>query len=325
MNKKDDNMNFLYKLEKKFGKYAISNLSTYIVGSWAIGILLWLFAPKMYELLIFDVAYVFAGHQYWRIITWVFTMPGTVGVFSVLMLFVYHSIGNSIENHVGTFLYNIFIFGAYFFVTLGMLVDGAIWYLNSPSYFADKLVGLKEVGYGQDVLECMAYVWPIDGAGPTYFLSISVFLGFALIYIDSTMLFMFVFPVKTKWLAYADLAILAYFFIRYGEYTPLLRGIILGVVINFYLFYLISKNYSSRRMRNWQRSSGTIKRQREFKKKMEQAQMEYNSPQVATRHKCAVCGRTEADDDSLEFRYCSRCNGNYEYCNEHLFTHEHVK
>ena len=37
------------------------------------------------------------------------------------------------------------------------------------------------------------------------------------------------------------------------------------------------------------------------------------------------CGRTELDDSSLEFRFCSKCNGNYEYCQDHLFTHQHVK
>jgi GrpB-like predicted nucleotidyltransferase (UPF0157 family) len=42
-------------------------------------------------------------------------------------------------------------------------------------------------------------------------------------------------------------------------------------------------------------------------------------------YKCAVCGRTEQDDESLEFRYCSRCNGNYEYCQDHLFTHQHIQ
>ncbi|MBR6485561.1 MAG: hypothetical protein IKT17_02615, partial [Lachnospiraceae bacterium] len=44
-----------------------------------------------------------------------------------------------------------------------------------------------------------------------------------------------------------------------------------------------------------------------------------------TKHKCAICGRTEKDGDDLEFRFCSKCNGNYEYCQDHLFTHEHVK
>ena len=42
-------------------------------------------------------------------------------------------------------------------------------------------------------------------------------------------------------------------------------------------------------------------------------------------HRCAVCGKTELDDPGLEFRFCSKCNGNYEYCQEHLFTHEHAK
>ena len=32
-----------------------------------------------------------------------------------------------------------------------------------------------------------------------------------------------------------------------------------------------------------------------------------------------------ADGDHLEFRYCSKCNGNYEFCLDHLFTHEHIK
>lgn len=40
----------------------------------------------------------------------------------------------------------------------------------------------------------------------------------------------------------------------------------------------------------------------------------------ASIHKCAVCGRTEKDGDDLVFRYCSKCNGNYEYCQDHLFT-----
>ena len=38
-------------------------------------------------------------------------------------------------------------------------------------------------------------------------------------------------------------------------------------------------------------------------------------------HECAVCHRTELDDPELEFRYCSKCDGNYEYCQDHLFTY----
>ncbi len=61
-----------------------------------------------------------------------------------------------------------------------------------------------------------------------------------------------------------------------------------------------------------------MKRRQEFKREVK------NSSKI-TRHKCAVCGRTEETNPELEFRFCSKCDGNYEYCQEHLFTHVHVK
>ena len=42
-------------------------------------------------------------------------------------------------------------------------------------------------------------------------------------------------------------------------------------------------------------------------------------------HKCAICGRTQEEYPDLEFRYCSKCEGGLEYCQDHLFTHVHVK
>lgn len=42
------------------------------------------------------------------------------------------------------------------------------------------------------------------------------------------------------------------------------------------------------------------------------------------KHRCAVCGRTEKDGDDLVFRYCSKCEGDREYCQDHLYTHVHV-
>ena len=43
------------------------------------------------------------------------------------------------------------------------------------------------------------------------------------------------------------------------------------------------------------------------------------------RHQCYICKRTELDDSNLEFRFCSKCGGNHEYCQDHLFTHIHIK
>ena len=95
-------------------------------------------------------------------------------------------------------------------------------------------------------------------------------------------------------------------------------------VLNFIIFFFATRNY--RRI-----SPSEFKRKAEFRRKMHDAKwesgnvVEFRGRNVITRHKCAICGRTELDDDSLEFRFCSKCEGNYEYCSDHLYTHEHVK
>ena len=70
---------------------------------------------------------------------------------------------------------------------------------------------------------------------------------------------------------------------------------------------------------------GQIRRKHEFKKNVRQAKRQVNVYAGGAKHRCAVCGRTELDNPDLEFRYCSKCNGNYEYCQDHLFTHTHVE
>ena len=42
-------------------------------------------------------------------------------------------------------------------------------------------------------------------------------------------------------------------------------------------------------------------------------------------HKCAVCGKTDTDYPDEEFRYCSKCNGYYCYCSEHIHNHVHIQ
>ena len=48
------------------------------------------------------------------------------------------------------------------------------------------------------------------------------------------------------------------------------------------------------------------------------------SGQKPYRHKCTVCGRTDTEYPSLEFRYCSRCSGYHCYCMEHINSHAHI-
>ena len=84
-----------------------------------------------------------------------------------------------------------------------------------------------------------------------------------------------------------------------------------SILLNFIVFYGTTRNYRAV-------SPKEMKRKADYKHKIQAAGK-------GTKHKCAVCGRTDLDDPSLEFRFCSKCDGGLEYCQDHLFTHEHVK
>ena len=85
--------------------------------------------------------------------------------------------------------------------------------------------------------------------------------------------------------------------------------VVLASMLNFILFY-----YDDKRK---------IRHKPSFKPEGFRTQQAKSS--VITKHKCAICGRTEKDSEDLSFRFCSKCNGNYEYCQNHLFTHTHVE
>ncbi|WP_418474615.1 rhomboid family intramembrane serine protease [Frisingicoccus sp.] len=143
----------------------------------------------------------------------------------------------------------------------------------------------------------------------TTFVNASLFLAFAFEYPDMEVLLMFIIPIKMKWMAYLSMVVYAVDFIQGNMGT---RIAILVSLLNFVLYFssiIKRKGYSPKQMH----------RKMTYNKSVKQAR------RANTHHKCAVCGRTEADDENLEFRYCSRCNGNYEYCQDHLFTHQHIK
>ena len=60
-----------------------------------------------------------------------------------------------------------------------------------------------------------------------------------------------------------------------------------------------------------------------YKKAAKKAKREQSSNPY--RHKCTVCGKTDMDYPNLEFRYCSRCNGYYCFCVEHINDHIHFQ
>ena len=140
----------------------------------------------------------------------------------------------------------------------------------------------------------------------------SIFLAFAVSYPDMEVLLYFILPIKMKWMALVYAALTIYDLVRGNLFT---RIAIIASLLNFIVFFLSSRNVKPYMPKEQMRK-------RKFKQEQERPHMTYAG---GARHRCAVCGRTELDDPNLEFRFCSKCNGNYEYCQDHLFIHEHVK
>lgn len=284
-------MDWLSKLERRFGKYAIPNLMYYIIIMYAGGFILQLINPSFYyQYLSLDASAILHG-QIWRIITFMIQPPSTSVIFIIFALYLYYMIGTQLERAWGAFRFNVYFFaGILFHVLVAILV-----YL---------ITGIS---------------LPID----TWYLNMSLFFAFAALYPNVQFLLFFVIPVKVKWLALLDGAYFLYTVIL--AFLPSYGGGIFGIIykanavaavvsiLNFIIFFLGSRN-----MKPY--SPKQVKRKREFQKKIRPV----NTYANGAKHRCAVCGRTELDNPNLEFRYCSKCNGNYEYCQDHLFTHTHV-
>ena len=285
-------MNWLNKLERKFGNWAIPNLIVWLIGAYTIGFVLYRVNPSIIGLLMLSPYHILHG-QIWRLITWVFMPTDTNLVYLLIMALFYYQLGTTLERTWGTYRYNVYIFSGILFTVVGSFLCMGVVYLM----------------YGSLPTEiASAYFYSGSYAFSTYYINLSIFLAFAATYPDMQVLLMFVIPVKVKWMGILDAVLMLYYVIKGGVFT---RFAIIASLLNFVLYFY--------RMHRSRISPKQMHRKAQFEKKSNAGRAK------VTRHKCAICGRTEEDDPSLEFRFCSKCNGNYEYCQYHLFTHEHVK
>ena len=102
-------MKFLDRLERKFGKYAISGLMTYIViGNAAVFILNYLMPSlNIISKLALIPALVYKG-QIWRLITFIFIPPNFSIIFIFFSLYFYYILGSGLEELWGSFKLNVY-------------------------------------------------------------------------------------------------------------------------------------------------------------------------------------------------------------------------
>ncbi len=279
--------------ERKFGRYGIHNLTIYIIICYVTGYVLELLLPDILSYLALDPGMIFRG-QVWRVLTWILIPPESLDIFTIIMLYFYYSIGSTLERTWGAFRYTLYIFSGVIFTIIGAFI---LYFVIGDAY------SLMNLG--------MAF--------STYYISTSILLAFAATYPDMEVLFWFIFPLKIKWMGILYGAMIIYniiTYLRHGAWPMVIP--VVASLLNFIIFFLSTRNVARYKPIE-------VKRRRNFQKAVNPGRAPGRGSGTVSKHKCAVCGQTELDNPDLEFRFCSKCNGNYEYCQNHLFSHTHVK
>lgn len=277
----------------KHPKLGIPDLMKYIVLANAAVFVLDLFTNNFFTyLLMFHYESIMHG-QVWRLLTFILVPSiggaGSVGaglMINVLLFgmtsFFYYSIGTTLERYMGSTKFTVFYaLGVIFNMVFGLVTHAGV---------------------------------------NMYYINMSMFFSFAVLYPETRVLLYGIIPLKIKWLAWLDAALFAYDIVTYLRYGYVLMALMpIVAILNFFLFFggelLGGAKYkkdvfahkTSRQTVNFKKAQKDIKQRKGY------------------LHKCTVCGITDADHPNMEFRYCSKCNGYYCYCMDHINNHAHVE
>ena len=277
----------------KHPKLGIPDLMKYIVLANAAVFVLDLFTNNFFTyLLMFHYESIMHG-QVWRLLTFILVPSiggaGSVGaglMINVLLFamtsFFYYSIGTTLERYMGSTKFTVFYsLGVIFNMVFGLVTHAGV---------------------------------------NMYYINMSMFFSFAVLYPETRVLLYGIIPLKIKWLAWLDAALFAYDIVTYLRYGYVLMALMpIVAILNFFLFFGgellggakhkkdVFAHKTSRQTVNFKKAQKDIKQRKGY------------------LHKCTVCGITDDDHPNMEFRYCSKCNGYYCYCMDHINNHAHVE
>ncbi len=263
-------MKWLDRLETRYPHWGLEGLIRYVSF-----LMLTVFFLNQSEMLPYHMLYLhrdaILSGQVWRLFTFLLIPASTNFLFLIFELSILVMCADGLEARWGTFkLTAYYVTGALLTITGAMIVPG--------------------VQFG------------------SYFVYLSLFLGFATLYPDYEILFMFILPVKMKYLALLSGGLMLYQLAFAAWPIKIAVGLALGNYLLFFSGEAIAAARSNRarniRMNEFTRAST---RQADF------------------RHQCCVCGKTDVSDPEIQFRYCTceECGSDgVPFCLEHLRLHK---
>ncbi len=254
-------------LEKRFRSLAIPNVTVGLIALQVLIYFLGISRPELIENCQLIPQLVIEKGQVWRLLSFLFQPPPMSLFFAFFYWYLFYFMGSALESEWGTVRYNLFL-------GIGYLATVAAAFLT-PTLPATNI-----------------------------FLYMSVYLAFAWLNPDFTLLFAFILPIKMKWLALIQ-------WLTYGMTflvgTWQARVAVVAAVLNFLVFL----------------GPDIVARLRGRQRKMAAKSKRIKQANTA-RHTCAICGITNLSNPKMDFRYCSKCSGNQCYCESHLREHTHV-
>ena len=190
-------MNWITKLERKYGRFCIPNLINILIGGQILVYAIELFVNQYISFyLSLSRSALFAG-QIWRLFTFVLVPFSGGGPLSVVLgIYFTWFIGTALEREWGDFRYTVYLLSGMLGTVLACLLTGV--------------------------------------TGSTYCLSLSLLLAFAMLYPEVQVLLFFVIPVRVKYFGFFAAALWVLSFL--GAPLPQKLSLLLSMA-NVWLFF----------------------------------------------------------------------------------------
>lgn len=277
---------FCYRHQNK----GIHNLMLYVAIGTVVMYVFMMIDPSnvLYYAFCFNRSAILHG-QIWRLFTYIFIPTDSYVFLMVIMLFFYYQIGRMLESQWGVFRFNLFYFSGVILMDIGALL--------------------------------------LNATASVSYLNLSLILAFATLYPENRVMLFFIIPLKMKYLAwfYFVITILQVVFTSFPyNLFPIFA------LLNYFLFFGSSilgilPDFMQPRGGSRKKAFGDFGRKKEKPNPNWADGYRSKSGEKPYQHKCTVCGRTDTDYPNLEFRYCSKCNGYYCYCIDHINNHAHIQ
>jgi len=156
-------MRLLDRLEKRCGRYALPNVTVYLIAGQTFFYLLFMMEKADRSQIWLSADRLLQG-EWWRLATFLFDPPASGPLFALFGWYLFYLMGSALEELWGAFRYNLFILTGFI---LAVAASFAV-----PAY-------------------------PVSNT----FIGGSVFLAFAFLFPDFQLLLFFILPIRIKWLA----------------------------------------------------------------------------------------------------------------------------